>query len=116
MEFKIIMLKRIDKINELIKRQISEIITRELDLKPGVFLTVSRVDTAADFRYTRIFVSVFPEKDSEYALKTIQNEIYSLQGILNKKLRMKPLPRIEFKLDATEIEADKIEKILNSFH
>lgn len=110
------MTNRLLKINKLIKKHISEIITRELDLKPGVFLTVSRVDTAADLRYTKIFVSVFPEKDSEYALKTIKKEIYYLQGILNKKLHMKPLPRIEFRLDTTEIEADEIERILKNIN
>lgn len=108
------MRSRLPKINGLIRKHVSEIISRELDLKPGVFLTVSKVDTSPDLRYTRIFVSVFPEKDSEYAMKTVKKEIYRLQGILNKKLHTKPLPRIEFQLDATETEANEIEKILNS--
>lgn len=103
---------RIEKINELIKKLISEIIIRELDLKPGVFVTVSKVDTTRDLRYTRIFVSIFPERDADYTLKTLEKEIYRLQGVLNKKLSMRPLPRIEFHLDTTEVKADEVEKIL----
>jgi ribosome-binding factor A len=38
-------------------------------------------------------------------------KLYAIQGLLNKKLHMKPLPRIEFVSDKTEAEADKIEKI-----
>jgi len=106
------MTKRINKINELIKHNIAEIISRELDLKSGVFITVAKVDTTSDLRYTRIFVSIFPEKETDYVWKSLEHELYRVQGILNKKLKMKPLPRIEFKLDITELKADEIEKLL----
>lgn len=103
---------RIPKINELIKKHLGEIITRELSLKPGVFVTISKVDTTPDLRYTRIFVSIYPEKETGYASKTLQKEINRIQGALNKKLSLKPLPKIEFKVDTTESRADEIEKLL----
>ena len=104
---------RIAKINKLIKQQVAEIIAQELSLKPGVFITVSKVDTSRDIRYTRIFISIFPEKEIDYALKTLRKEVYFIQGKLNKKLFLKIVPRIEFSIDATESNADNIEKILN---
>lgn len=104
---------RLEKINELIRHHIAEMIPRELDLKPGVLLTVSRVDTTEDLRYTRVFVSIFPENEIEYVMRALEKEVYSLQGILNKKLSMRPLPRIEFRVDKTESNADEVEKILN---
>lgn len=103
---------RIEKINELIKQQISEILIRELSLKPGIFLTVSKVDTTRDLRYTRIFLSIFPECEANYVLEALEKEVYNLQGILNKRLAMRPLPRIEFIRDITESKADEVEKIL----
>lgn len=103
---------RIEKINALVQRNLGEIITRELSLKAGVFLTIAKVDTTPDLRYTRVFVSIFPEKERAYAMKALQNEIYTLQGALNKTLSMKPLPKIEFKIDLTESKADEVEKIL----
>lgn len=103
---------RISKVNELIKQQVGQILIRELDFKPGVFVTIAKVDTTPDLRYTRIFVSIFPEKEQDYVLKTLTKELYRLQGVLNKKLSMRPLPRIEFHLDITEVEADEVEKIL----
>lgn len=106
------MSERIQKINKLIKKHLGEILARELSLKPGLFLTISKVDTSKDLRYTHVSISVFPFKESDYALRTLSKELYSIQGALNKKLQMRPLPRLEFKLDSTEEEADKIEKIL----
>ena len=103
---------RIEKINALIQRNLSEILTRELSLKSGVFLTIAKVDTTPDLRYTRVFVSIFPEKEQGYVLQALKNEIYALQGALNKTLTMKPLPKIEFKVDLTESKADEVEKLL----
>ena len=106
------MSERIRKINSLIQSDISEILMRELDLKSGVFITVAKVDTTSDLRYTRIFVSIYPTKETNYAMQTIKKELYHLQGALNKKLHMRPLPRMEFFLDTTEQEADDIEHVL----
>ena len=106
------MSERIVKLNKLFKEHLGEIFQRELSLKPGVFLTIAKVDTTRDLRYTRVSISVFPFKESNYAIKTIEKEIYSIQGALNAKLKMRPLPRLQFVLDSTEEEADKIEKIL----
>jgi ribosome-binding factor A len=107
---------RIIKINSLIQSYVGEIISKELSLKPGVFITVAKVDTTPDLRYTRIFVSIFPEKELGYATKTLENELYQIQGKLNKKLSMRPLPKIEFKVDLTESHADEIEKLLKEIH
>ena len=103
---------RIDRVNELIKVTLSEIISREIDIDPGVFVTVTKVDTSRDLRYTRVFVSIFPEKTFGKTMEYLKKKIFVVQGILNKKLHMKPLPRIEFVADKTEAEADKIEKLL----
>ncbi len=103
---------RLNKINELIKQNINTILLKELSLKEGVFITLVKIDTSKDLRYTHIFVSIFPEKETHYAMKTLARELFKIQGQLNKKLHMKPLPKITFKLDTTESQADKIEKLL----
>ncbi len=104
---------RIDKINSLIKQHISQILSRELNLKPGVFLTVSKVDTTKDLEYTSVFVSVFPEKEINYAFKTLEKESHSILKKLGEEIKIRKLPQIIFKIDTTEAEADKIEKILS---
>ena len=103
---------RIPKINELVRKYVNDIILKELSLKSGVFLTIAKVDTTPDIRYTRVFISVFPESEFSYAIKTLEKERHHIQLSLNKKLRIKPLPHLEFRSDFTESEADKIEKLL----
>jgi len=45
-------------------------------------------------------------------LKTLQKEIFFVQKKINEKLQMKIFPKIKFKADNTEVEAEKIEKLL----
>ena len=89
-----------------------EILLKELSFKEGVFVTISKIDTTEDLRYTRVFVSIFPESDITYVVKTLEKELYKIQGKLNRKLHMRPLPKIEFRVDMTESKADEIEKLL----
>lgn len=103
---------RVEKINSLINQYISEIISRQLSLKPGVLVTISKVDTGSDLRYSQVSVSVFPEKETAYVMNTLKKEIYAIQGSLNRKMPTRIIPKIRFKPDATEVEADAIEKIL----
>lgn len=110
------MSQRIEKINKLIKDVTGEIILKNLSFKEGVFVTIAKVDTSRDLRYTRVFVSVFPDKEIDYAAKTLEKERYKIQNQLNKKLHMKPLPKIEFRLDMTESRADEIEKLLKDIN
>lgn len=104
--------ERVEKLSAAVRRNVDEILLRELNFKPGVFVTISRVDTSSDLRYTNLFLSIFPEKEIQYVLKSLKKEVYKIQGLLNKKLRMRPLPKIVFKLDTSEVEAEKIEKLL----
>ena len=103
---------RITKVNELIRKLLAEIMEKELSLKTGVIMTIAKVDTSRDLRYTRMFISVFPEQETHYISETLKKELPKIQKHLYKKLHMKPLPKISFEIDTTAQEADKVEKLL----
>lgn len=105
-----------EKINSLIQQLVAEIFARDLSLKPSAFVTITKVDTTKDLRYAKVFVSIFPESETEYVVKTLKKEKGTVQRILHGKLTCKPLPRIEFITDETERHADEVEKILVSLH
>ena len=105
------MSQRIEKVNSLLQDNIAEIIQKELSLKSSVFISISKVDTSPDLRYARVFLSIYPITESDYAFKTLQKEVGKIQKILNKRLSMKILPRIEFQLDNTQEKVSEIEEI-----
>lgn len=106
------MSQRIEKVNELLKHEISQLLLKEVDFN-NILVTVTTVDTSKDLRQTKIKLSVMPLEKSEDVLKIIKRNIFQLQHELNKKLHMKPLPRIRFEIDQVEIKAQRIEEILH---
>ena len=104
--------RRILQINELIRKHLGEIIAREVDFKPGVIVTIAKVDTTPDLRHSRISVSVLPETEEEYAMKTLRHEARGIEVDLHGLLYMKPLLKISFRFDTTESKADEVEYLL----
>lgn len=107
------MSQRIEKINDLIRDHVSEMLAREVSWKAGMLVTVVKVDTSPDLRHTRVLVSVFPVEEKAFAVKTLEHELYRLQGALNQRLHMKPLPRLSFSVDETEANAQVVDDLLN---
>ena len=104
--------QRILKINKLIKQELGKIILTNVDFSKNVILTITKVDTSADLRYADVFISVLPDEMSVEIEKELKEIIYFIQGKLNKKLFMKPLPRIKFVIDRSGEYVEKIGKII----
>ncbi|MDZ7611370.1 MAG: 30S ribosome-binding factor RbfA [Candidatus Moranbacteria bacterium] len=105
------MSNRIEKVNQLVREELSKIISREFTIKQGVFISISKVDCSKDLRQAKVFVSIYPSSEEDYALKTLQKEVYKIQGILNRKLKMKPLPKIQFISDHSQENVEELEEI-----
>jgi ribosome-binding factor A len=108
------MSRRIEQINESIRKEISELFLREIEFPKGTLVTVTRVKTSRDLKYARIFVSVLPFKHSQEILKLLGKNVPHLQFLLGEKITMKFIPKISFALDTTEEEAEKIEEIFKT--
>ena len=106
------MTKRIQRVNELIKKEVSQLLLREIEFPKGVFVTVTRAQTSPDLRESRIFISVLPEQNESKIIALLNRRIYNLQQKINKRLRMRPIPKISFLEEKRTVEAGKIEALL----
>ncbi|HEY4484202.1 MAG TPA: 30S ribosome-binding factor RbfA [Candidatus Paceibacterota bacterium] len=102
---------RREKINDLIRDEVGKILHRELDLDVEALVTVTRAVVSEDLNHVRVYVSVFPLDAGRQALESINRSIYFFQQTLNKKLQMRPVPKLFFVLDETEERAAKIENV-----
>lgn len=107
------MTERIFKVNELLKEELGAIVLRELDVPEGAIVTLTRVDAAPNLQQAKVYISVMPEEKAKEVLKTLQKEVYEIQQQLNKRLNMRPVPRIEWVLETKTAEAQEIEEILD---
>ena len=106
------MSQRIQKINELIKQEISKILLKEIDFT-DTLVTVNSADTSPDLKNCKIKVSIIPTDKSDFALEVIQKKIYHIQQEFNKKLHLKYSPKLSFKIDEIETKAQRIEELLS---
>ena len=107
------MSERIKKVNELIKRELGKIILKEISLPKSILATITEVETSRDLKQSKVFISVFPEREARKILKILERKIYDLQQILNKRLKIKYVPKIKFLEDEELRENQKIDEILN---
>ena len=107
------MSKRLQRVNQLIKKELSQIILREIEFSPGILVTVTRAETTPNLIEAKIFISVIPEEKTSDVLRVLNRRIYELQQKINKRLKMRPVPRINFVEEKKTKEANRIEEILD---
>lgn len=101
-----------EKVNSLIKKELGNIILKEIDVDPGILLTLTRVETDKSMSVARAYVSVLPDQYQEEVFALLKRNIYNLQKILNKRLKRIRVPKIEFCKETKVVQAQNIEKIL----
>lgn len=106
------MANRIQRVNQLIKKELSQILLREIEFPTDVLVTITRVESAANLIQAKVFISVMPEEKVLNVLRILNQRIYELQQKINKRLKMRPVPQIKFVEEKKTKEAARIEEIL----
>lgn len=107
------MSRRIDRLNKHIQRTFGELLQREADLPKGVLVTISAVETAHNLQSAIVWLSIFPYEQAEKVLRSLERQLYELQGLLNRQLKLKILPRIKLKVDKGAQYAENIDRQLD---
>lgn len=105
---------RIVRVNELIQKELSGLIRREVEFAPGVLVTITSVQTSHDLEHAKVGISVHPSSHAEGVFSVLKADIGRLQHLLNKRLVMNPLPKIAFFHDESGDRAQHLERILDT--
>jgi len=103
---------RILRVNALIKRELSQIFLTEVDFPKGILVTITKVETSANLKEVKVYISVMPNSKASRISGILNKIIYGIQQNLNKRLMMRPIPRIRFEIEQKTEEAAKIEELL----
>jgi len=106
------MSNRIEKVNALIQKELSKILFRDIDFPQEVLVTITRCDSSSNLSEAKVYVSVMPDKKLDKVFGILNRRIYYIQQVLNKRLRMRPIPRIEFRKEEKTKKAAQIEELL----
>ena len=95
------MTRRIEQVNNLIGREISELLQRQVkDPRLGNFVAVTEVSTSPDLKYAKIFVSrIGSQAEKQETLKVLAAASGFFRNELAKHLRLRRIPELSFQWD-----------------
>lgn len=109
---------KIERVNAEIGRELSKILNYEIKdpRLDGVMLSVVAVETTKDLKYAKVFISLMNAENPKEVLKALTSMASFLKNELFKRLKIRAVPELLFKLDESAEYGLKIEKILSELN
>ncbi len=91
---------RPERLAEIIKKEVSDMVRDELKDPRIGFVTITGVEVSTDLRYAKIFFSVLGSEDEARAsLEALNRARGYVRSELGRRIRLRYAPEISFKLD-----------------
>ncbi len=106
-------MSRLQRVNQLIREEISHLIQRELKDPRLGFVTVTEVDVSKDLRTAKVYVSVLgPETEWQASLQALESARGFIRNWLVPRLRLRTVPHFTFHPDRSMAHAAHIQTVL----
>lgn len=104
---------RTNRIGEEIKKELSILLQRGLKDPRIGFVTVTGVEVTTDLQLAKVYISVFgsPEQ-KEASLQGLQKAKGFLRTEVGKRIKLRHVPDLQFKMDASIDYGNKIDNLL----
>jgi ribosome-binding factor A len=108
--------KRLEKINKLILKELSDILRKDFKTAvPNLMITVTAVNVTSDLSYAKVYLSIFGVSDKDKVVEEVNGNARAIRGLLGNRIRhqMRVIPELRFYQDDS---LDYIENIDNLLH
>lgn len=111
------MTNRMERVNSSIKRELSNIISRELtNTNITGIITVNKVDTAPDFSNSKVYVSMIAVKNKKEAMLALKKASGFMRTRLAHTLQFRKMPSLIFIYDESVEYGSRINEIIHDLH
>ena len=109
------MTRRIDRVNGLLREEISTLLSREMkDPRLTGLFSLTHVQTSVDLRQARVFVSVMGDfEDKQRVLAGLNSAAGFIRRQLGSKLALKHIPEMSFVLDESMEKATELLRLMD---
>ena len=105
---------RQERVRELLKRELGEIIRREFSISETGMLNVNEVVVTADLQNATVYVGVVGNKQQKQkAAASLESERKRIQGMLGRAVVLKYTPQLKFVLDESIERGNRVLEILD---
>lgn len=99
------------RVGSVIREELGKILIKELEF-PGAIVSITEVEVGKKMDWATVRVSVLPSIQADAALAALERAIGRLQHLLNRKMSIRPMPRLRFELDRGPENSAIVEKML----
>jgi len=104
---------RKERLEELLRREISDIILREVKGPRIGFVTVTDAEVTNDLSYAKVFVSVLgTQEQQEASLKGLNSATRFIRGEFGHRIKLRQVPEISFRFDTSIQHGARIQELL----
>ena len=107
---------RIDKVENLIKEEISLIFLYKLHDPEFGFITITNVKVSPDLKIAKIYLSVLDKEKRAVVLEKVKSTSGFIRSELAHRIRIKFVPELKFFIDDTLDYVEKIEGLFKKIH
>jgi len=105
---------RHQRVRELLKRQIGEVVRREIPTSEAGLITVNDVGIAGDLQSATVFVGIIGNVEQQQkAFATLNQHRARIQNLLGRAVVLKYTPRLRFVLDHSVARGNRVLQILD---
>ena len=106
---------RINRINEEIQKELSSLLRTVKDPRvQDTMISITRVETTPDLRYTKVYVSFLQEEKAKEAMKGLQSAAGWIRRQLGSNLKLRYAPEIVWALDDSITYGAHMLNLINS--
>lgn len=111
------MSRRTERIDDLLRAELSDLIRREVRDPRVHLVTVTRVEITRDLRHARVSASALgSEEQRAAAVEALEGARGMLRSRLAPRLKLRVVPELHFQLDRGAEYSQQISKLLEEIH
>jgi ribosome-binding factor A len=100
---------RLQRVRELLKREIGEVIRREFQVSDVGLITVNDVDVAGDLHSAVVFISVLGGAEQQKrGVALLERHRKRIQGLVGRAVVLKYTPRLRFLMDDSIARGNRV--------
>jgi ribosome-binding factor A len=104
---------RLERVRELLKREIGETIRREFQVSEAGLITVNDVDVAGDLHSAIVFISILGNSDQQKrGLSLLIRHRKRIQGLVGRAVVLKYTPTLRFLMDDSVVRGNRVLEII----
>jgi ribosome-binding factor A len=107
---------RIGRINDDIKQELSAMLPTLKDPRVRGIISITRVDTTADLRYCKVYISALDRENLDQVIKGLKSASGYLRRELGHRMSLRYTPELQFIADDSIDRGTKLIKMMEDLH